>query len=419
MTLQAAHLHETIAFMAADRAEMVEALAIALAIESDGSLQAQLRKLARASDGQPFMVALPGTRSLLKLSDDPHVSVYRECLDGLATVDLALALTSSRSLTDALKRALSRTALAAAVKLLDPLWAMDAMPSREQYIVLRRWSPLLEQLAYKSATRLSILLDLLRPEIKKNLATDAENASPQFYLYWSALHVMANLILLASDVQSRPWLNEMASRLSWTMWTPTFPLLRERTTWLAACAARSAVAFGEPVAGQYLATLSRAEHPMKAFDALFGLVAIALSRKAAVASILSEIRSLKEALGGRQVEHAYYFRMAYDDAIRVISESTFSEETDTEIPSLLWRAQSRMGLATRAALTADPTSFSASGRFVGFSILPIVVSTAPEQHYCATATLWRDWDVSGQEIAGIIRRAWVPNSREAASLTLQ
>ena len=41
--------------MAADRAEMVKALAITLAIESDGALQAQLRKLARTSDGWPFM----------------------------------------------------------------------------------------------------------------------------------------------------------------------------------------------------------------------------------------------------------------------------------------------------------------------------------------------------------------------------
>jgi hypothetical protein len=59
MTLQPAHLHETVAFMAADRAEMVEALAIALAIESDGSLQAQLRKLERVPDGEPFMVPRP------------------------------------------------------------------------------------------------------------------------------------------------------------------------------------------------------------------------------------------------------------------------------------------------------------------------------------------------------------------------
>ena len=70
-----------------------------------------------------------------------------------------------------------------------------------------------------------------------------------------------------------PWLNVMASQFSWTMWTPTFPLLRERTAWLAACAARPALAFGEPVIGRYLAALSKAEHPMKAFDALFGLVA--------------------------------------------------------------------------------------------------------------------------------------------------
>jgi hypothetical protein len=56
--------------------------------------------------------------------------------------------------------------------------------------------------------------------------------------------------------------------------------------------------------GQYLATLSKAERPMKAFDALFGLIAIALGGKVAAASILPEIRSLKQALGGRHVAHA-------------------------------------------------------------------------------------------------------------------
>jgi hypothetical protein len=420
MTLQPAQLQETIAFIAADRAEMVEALAIALAIESDGSSQAQLRKLARASDGRPFMVTQLGSPAWLKLGNDRGITVHRGRVDGLKTVDLALALASNPSLTDALKRAVSRTALAAANKLLDPLWEMDAIPSREQYVVLRHWSPLLNQLAYKSGARLSILLDLLRPEIRKYLAADAENASPQLYLYWSALHVMANLILLASDAQCRPWLNDMASRLSWTMWTPTFSLLRERTAWLAACAARSAVAFGEPVIGQYLATLSKAEHPMKAFDALFGLVAIALGRNVVAASILSEIGSLKRALDGRHVEHADYFKMAYHDAIRVISEADSREQADdAEILDLDWRAQLRIGFATRAALCTDPASFSASGRFVGFSILPAVVSAAPEEHYCATATEWRDFDVSGQDIASIIRRAWLPNSQEPVSYTLQ
>ncbi len=113
---------------------------------------------------------------------------------------------------------------------------------------------------------------------------------------------------------------------------------------------------------------------MKAFDALFGLVAIALGRKVVAASILSEIRSLKEALGSRHVAHADYFRMAYDDAIRVISEAASGEQPDdAKMRNLDWLAQPRMELATRAALCTDPASFSASGRFVGFSILPIVL----------------------------------------------
>ena len=420
MTLQPAQLHETMAFMAADRAEMVEALAIALALESDGSLQAQLRKLARASDGQPFMVAQPGSHSWLKLGNDRRVTVHRERVDGFQSVDLDLALRSNLDLTDALKRAVSRNAISA-IKLLDPLWEMDAMPSREQYLVLSQWSPLLEQLAYKSGTRLSILLDLLRPEIRKNLrAEDTETASPNLYIYWSALHVMANLILLASETQCRQWLNDMASQLSWTTWTPTFPLLRERTVWLAACAARSVVAFGEPVVGQYLTALSKAQHPMKAFDALFGLVAIALDCKVAAPSVLSQIRSLKQTIDRRHVANADYFRMAYDDAIRVISGAASGEQPDdAEIRNLGWWAQPRMELATRAALCTDPASFSASGRFVGFSILPIVFSATPEEHYCATATLWRDFDGSGEDIASIIRRAWVPNPREPGSHVLQ
>ena len=71
---------------------MVKALAIALAIESDGSLQARLRKLARASDGQPFMVTQLGSRAWLKLGNDRGITVHRERVNGLKTVDLDLAL---------------------------------------------------------------------------------------------------------------------------------------------------------------------------------------------------------------------------------------------------------------------------------------------------------------------------------------
>jgi hypothetical protein len=417
---QPAQLHETMALISVDHAEMVNTLAIALAIESDRSVQVQLRKLARVSEGQSFLVSQLRSRAWLTLGNERGVTVHRGRVDGLNTVDLDLALESNPDLTNRLQHTLSRTALATASELLDPVWEMDAMPSREQYAVLRQWSPLLEQLAYKSSARILNFLDALRAEIIKHPTAGAQGTDPRLSAYWSGLHVVAHLTLLASEPEARPWLTDMASQFRWTMWTPTFPLLRERTVWLAACAARSAVAFGEPAIGQYLATLSQAEHPMKAFDALFGLVAIALGRKIAAASILSEIRSSKQALGGRHVAYSDYFRMAYDDAIRVISEVASTEQAaDADIRDLDWRVQPRIVLATRGALCTDPASFSASGRFAGFSILPIVVSAAPEDYYCPTATLWRDFDVSGQDIAGIIRRAWVPHSREPALRTLQ
>src|SRR5260370_30338243 len=121
MTLQTAQLPETMAFMAADRAEMVEALAIALAIESDGSLQAQLRKLYQVPDGEPFMVTPPRSGAWLKLDNHRRVTVHRERLDGLATVALALALGSNPGLNGAAKHPRSGTTLAPALLLFGSL----------------------------------------------------------------------------------------------------------------------------------------------------------------------------------------------------------------------------------------------------------------------------------------------------------
>jgi hypothetical protein len=156
MKHQPAQLHETMALIAQDHAEMVNTLAIALAIESDRSLQLQLQRLARASDGESFMVSQLRSRAWLKLGNDRRITVYRERVDGLKTIDLALALGSNLDLTDTLQHILSGTALATANELLDPVWEMDAMPSREQYAVPRQWSPLLEQMAYKSSARILI-----------------------------------------------------------------------------------------------------------------------------------------------------------------------------------------------------------------------------------------------------------------------
>jgi hypothetical protein len=60
-------------------------------------------------------------------------------------------------------------------------------------------------------------------------------------------HTVAHLTLLCSGVKARPWLVDLARSFPWVHWTPPFPLIRERTMWLAAAAARSASTFGTGV----------------------------------------------------------------------------------------------------------------------------------------------------------------------------
>jgi hypothetical protein len=59
-------------------------------------------------------------------------------------------------------------------------------------------------------------------------------------------------------------------------WTPSFPLVRERSLWLFAIGARAAAEFGPDVLENYATMLDRQTHPAKALDSLTGVVAIGL-----------------------------------------------------------------------------------------------------------------------------------------------
>jgi hypothetical protein len=146
---------------------------------------------------------------------------------------------------------------------------------------------------------------------------------------------------------------------------------------------------------------------MKAFDALFGLAAIARGHPAAARSILSEIRSLRRALADRDVSHAEYFVQAYDDAIQSIS-ALQSEEliSGPDSRTLGWHERSRQGLATFAALSNDPATITPSRRFLGFAVLPAIVAAHPEDYYPAAAGTRRSLHMHDPEIAEIFFRAW-------------
>jgi hypothetical protein len=86
---------------------------------------------------------------------------------------------------------------------------------------------------------------------------------------------------------------------------------------------------------------------------------------------------------------------------------------DVEVEGLHWLPQSILGLATPAALRIDPAHFSPSGQFVGFSMLPVIISTMLEDHYPAASASRANLDLSEDEIADIVRR-WIPTARSVA-----
>src|SRR5260370_1682022 len=113
--------------------------------------------------------------------------------------------------------------------------------------------------------------DAGRPMIVKGQASGAKR---MVFPYWSGMHVMAHLVFLASEPDASSWLCEMARQFQWKSWTPSFPFLRERTMWLATCAARSALAFGTSVIDRYVGVLAAAAPRTKKFDALLGPTAL-------------------------------------------------------------------------------------------------------------------------------------------------
>jgi len=358
--------------------EIARVLAVALAMGADCGLKETLRGLSGAPAGSAFAVSQPNGSGWLTVEVN-RVVAGRHRPQGLALVEehalRACGPAIARTMADALSQS---TALADAAKLVRPLLGPAEVPSRQEFAALLPWTPALEQIAYKTAASIAVTLDLLRPYILTSLRA-REPVQPELLRqYWQRMHSAAQFYLLASDVAAGHWLGEMAGQFNWINWTPTFTLLRERTTWLAACAARSAAAFGEPVIQRYLSSLGRASHPFKAFDALFGLTAIALGHPGLTRSIAREIHLLRRLAGG---DSSSTILQIYDDALDLIEGTADWAGSDAgEIKALGWQAGGRAGLATKAALRTDPAIVTQSGHLLGFIVLPTVFAT-PVAHF--------------------------------------
>ena len=141
----------------------------------------------------------------------------------------------------------------------------------------------------------------------------------------------------------------MAKSISWTSWIH-FPIVRERTLWLAAAAARSAIAFGAEVVDRYVDVLGRATHVTQLFDALFGLTAIGLSDRNCpwTASLLVDIAAEENVATRRLMIDAEFAEAGYRSAMNCLSLSEGHVPDDHDfLDRLSWRPASLRGLARR------------------------------------------------------------------------
>lgn len=357
--------------------ELARVLAVALAITGDAVLQDRLRAVAAIPSGTPFAIEQPGGQAWIRVGDRAAGST-RVRPPGVPAIDQRMLRERAAMVAPALHQALARTAaLRLSAEMVGPLLGPAEAPSRRAFAALLPWAPIIEPVAYKAAASIAISLDLMRPHLAPFLDGAAAARTDLPGEYWQRLHAMAQFNLLAADAAAAPWLGEMADQFAWSNWTPSFALLRERTSWLAAIAAHAAAAFGERVVSKYVAVIEGAGHPFKTFDALFGLAAIALAHPRAAPGIAAEVRRLRAVIGLRNEASNATLLLSFDDALAVIEGRAPWASADAA--DVGWRQSSSLGLATAAALRADPAAVVASGHLRGFAILPQAIATPRER----------------------------------------
>jgi hypothetical protein len=395
-------IERMVELLGAARTEMVTQLAVAMAITRDARLRERLGEIASVDPGQEFLIGQPKNQSWLKVGGHGY-TVDRKQQTGLSAIDLDAVLRTLPEFEQSLQDSMKRThATRDAYNILETLFQPSPLQSRSNFLEVFKWAPLLEHMAYVAAMRILQVLDTLRSVVRLELSGAPGIGAASLHIYWQLVHVLGQLTLVASNNEARPWLARMANSFVWESWTPSFVLLRERTFWLAAIAARSAAAFGESVVEGYLRRLSQAKHPMMVFDALFGLTAIALANPSSKAPILAELSGLRDDHLALTRDHNVYL-IAYESAVRVLSGPPVEQR---EFRELHWRAGSPKGMATRPALIGDPTALSASGEYLGFSMLPFVTDSPQDEHF-PKFPAYSEKEISRGKIAAVFRRAWV------------
>jgi hypothetical protein len=385
--------------------EIIAIVALAVTLDRDPELRIELRRHSRVGESETLSLELPRLSGIMKLLPGGGFMV-EHTLEG-SGVDFNDLINTHEPMRTAIDRGRLR-ATAVAMQNVSPFFSPERLPTRAEFAELWRWAPIIEKQAYRICARLIDLMEGLRASaLREPKAVEATGNSVE--RYYGLLHTMAHLTLLASSPGAGPWLRGMAKSFTWVNWTPTFPLVRERTVWVAAAAARSAAVFGADVLPLYFEALTRARHPMQVFDALFGLVAIACAEDRAVEPILEGIAHQQRTMRRHPIVGQQYADIACRTAAEGLLRWTSGLEPPKHILARLgWNATGSTGLATRAALTLDPTDLGKTGRMIGLAALPFVMRSTTLHHFPAHVGPTPPALPRAREMRSMLRRAWSP-----------
>ena len=248
------------------------------------------------------------------------------------------------------------------------------------------WAPLIEGSIYGVGARIVDVLDRMRRLVRDACFTRSADADTLVVSYRRFVDALGRTTLIGTDAGA-PWLPRMAARFSWSRWTPSFPLTRERDLLSAAIGARAASRFGPTIIEHYFGALRRAEYAHYALDAIVGLSGIGMrhstERKAIIQSLHEEVAKLSDrAMPGFQMVVT-----GHTEARRLLTEGRGSD----------------FGTTTRwkDAFNLDP-----SGRMPVFGIIEGAVqdpvskfvraskTTGPISPFLARVGFYRAWDIS-------------------------
>ena len=175
--------------------EVVAAVSIASTLDQDSALRRKLRRYAECPDDQPLNLNF---RSAPQACSSPDGSIHPvRAAEVQAATNFDKLVAQNLDLQRIIELARPRINESVRAAIL-PFLVPGVLPSREEYIRLDRWAPLIERPAYRFCARALGELNSWRASALAEAKEDILDRETVLEKYYALIHTVAHLTLLCS-----------------------------------------------------------------------------------------------------------------------------------------------------------------------------------------------------------------------------